>query len=143
MRLAAVAVLSLSGLAFAQASGAAAPADGARPGFVRYEGRWRLPQEIEYLKRAAALRAAAAAPAPGKAAPVTAEPARAPKPAAKPARPLVRKTTSTGLLTVRAQHTQLLGFDTVTVGFGTGQGRLMLPRTQTISIGTTVAFPFR
>ena len=46
-------------------------------------------------------------------------------------------------MTVRAQQVQLLGMDTVNVGFGTGSGRLMLPRTQSISIGTTVALPIR
>jgi hypothetical protein len=45
------------------------------------------------------------------------------------------------LLGLQIQQTQLLGFDTVPVSFGNGQGRLMLPRTRSISIGTTVAVP--
>jgi hypothetical protein len=48
---------------------------------------------------------------------------------------------ATGILTVRLQDVRLLGFDTVTVGFGTGSGRLMLPRTQSVSFGGTVAVP--
>jgi hypothetical protein len=44
-------------------------------------------------------------------------------------------------MTLRLQHVRLLGFDTVTVGFGSGTGQLMLPRTESISFGGTVAVP--
>src|SRR5688572_17457351 len=123
MRLIALAVLFLSGSAVAQSSStasspsSAAVARGKSPGaaFAWYEGRWRLPQEIAYLQRAAALRGAAVVPAP------KAQPARAPKPVTKVARvPVQKHARLFGLLTVRAQQTRLLGFDTVTVGFGTG-----------------------
>ncbi|HLQ37710.1 MAG TPA: hypothetical protein VK348_07915 [Planctomycetota bacterium] len=46
-----------------------------------------------------------------------------------------------GILSLRVQQVQLLGMDTVTVGLGTGTGRIQLPRTQSISFGGTVALP--
>jgi hypothetical protein len=46
-----------------------------------------------------------------------------------------------GIMSVRLQNVHLLGFDTVTVGLGTGTGRLMLPRTGSVSFGGTVALP--
>lgn len=48
---------------------------------------------------------------------------------------------STALLGLHVQQSELLGWDTVPVSFGTGQGRIMLPRTRSISIGTTVGVP--
>lgn len=113
-----------------------------RQGYRLHSGRWRLPQEIAYLQRAAAQRAA---PAAEPKAPIAkAAVAGAAAPAAKrdwPQRP--RRATTTGLFDIRLQHVERLGLDTVPVSFGTGQGRLQLPRTQSISIGTTVALPLR
>jgi hypothetical protein len=48
---------------------------------------------------------------------------------------------ATGILGVQVQHVRLLGFDTVQVGFGNGTGRLMLPRTESVSFGGYVAVP--
>jgi hypothetical protein len=106
-----------------------------RQGYVLYEGRWRLPQEIVYLQRAASRRLTASPPA----APV---PVQLPRVAAHGALPMLRKST-TGIFTIRLQHTELLGMDTVPVSFGSGMGRLQLPRTQSVSIGTTVGLPLR
>ena len=162
MRVAAIVVLCLSSLLGAQTPAPSkSAASEARPGFVYYEGRWRLPGEVAYLKKATSLRtarpaAAAAAPdavdnkgktpraAAGKARPNRAKAAvaKTPKRVAPASRPLSRSRT-TGLFTIRAQQTRLLGFDTVTVGLGNGQARLMLPRTETVSIGTTVGVPVR
>ena len=158
MRAAAIVVLCLSSLLGAQTPAPAnIAASDARPGFVFYEGRWRLPGEVAYLKKAASLRtaqpaAAAAAPAEnktpraaaGNARPnrAKAAPAKTPKRAAPASRPLSRSR-ATGLFTIRAQQTRLLGFDTVTVGLGNGQARLMLPRTESVSIGTTIGVPLR
>lgn len=182
-------------------------------GYRHHRGRWRLPQEIAYLERAAggapaapAGKAAAAADAgaageadegvvegAGRAAtPAAAQPpARANPPAdadraarlrqlwlddeagaaaaraalhaeamaahrpelaaaidaeyrraRQPHRQAAAATaTALGVLSVQLQNVRLLGFDEVTVGFGTGSGRLQLPRTESVSIGTTVAVP--
>jgi len=49
---------------------------------------------------------------------------------------------ATAILELRLQKTTLLGFDTVPVSLGVGGTvRLQLPRTQSISIGTTVPVP--
>jgi len=114
-----------------------------RQGYVLYEGRWRLPQEIVYLQLAASRRLAGvgatpAAPASDKAPAVDAQPV-----APRKLPPQTRCSTSTGLFTIRMQQVQLLGMDTVTVGVGNGTVRLQLPRTQVISIGTTVDLPIR
>jgi hypothetical protein len=123
-----------------------------RQGYVFYEGRWRLPREVVYLQRGRALSypkpnpVAEPTPPPVKM-PLADVPARAVR--ANPAQysltpgALVTCAPSIGLFTLHLQRTQLLGLDTVTVGFGNGQGRLQLPRTQSISIGTTVALPLR
>src|SRR5687767_1767669 len=90
-----------------------------RQGYVFYEGRWRLPQEIVYLQEAAMRRFSASAPA----VPATAKSpgADAPQLATSQHRPQRRRSsTTTGLLTVRLQNVRVVGFDTVTVGFGTG-----------------------
>jgi hypothetical protein len=139
MRIALLVAFCVSGFAQAQSKTAVA-GEAKRPGFALYEGRWRLPEEVSYLKRAAALRGVAATPAAKKGAVAPAK--RVPVPQRPP---VVRgkRARAVGLVAVRAQHTQLLGFDTVTVSLGTGQARLMLPRTQSVSIGTTVAVPVR
>ena len=110
-----------------------------RQGYVLYEGRWRLPQEIVYLQQAASRRFSATAPA---------APARAPADEPRVASPrgrqhAVRRTTTTGLFTVRLQQVRVVGIDTVTVGVGTGSVRIQLPRTESVSIGTTVGLPLR
>jgi hypothetical protein len=47
-----------------------------------------------------------------------------------------------GLFDLRLQWVQNLGFDTVPVSFGTGSpGRLMLPRTQSVSFGGPIWLP--
>jgi hypothetical protein len=118
-----------------------------RQGYVFYAGRWRLPREIVWLQRGAAQSYPRPKPAVEPAPPpvqmpladVPARPARA----SLPATALVTCAPSIGLFTMHLQRTELQGLDTVTVGFGNGQGRLQLPRTQSISIGTTVALPVR
>jgi hypothetical protein len=140
MRAAILLVLCLPAFAPAQAHDRSDLQALQRQGYRLYEGRWRLPQEIVYLQRAAAQRAAPAVAVPPAKAPV----AKAAAVAAKPdwlQRP--RRATSTGVFSIRLQKVDLLGLDTVPVSFGTGQGRLQLPRTQSISIGTTVALPLR
>jgi hypothetical protein len=118
-----------------------------RQGYVFYAGRWRLPREVVYLQRGAAQSyprprpAVEPTPQPVKL-PLEDFPARAVR-ASLPATALVTCAPSIGLFTLHLQRTELLGLDTVTVGFGNGQGRLQLPRTQSISIGTTVALPVR
>jgi hypothetical protein len=118
-----------------------------RQGYVFYAGRWRLPREIVYLQRGAAQ----SYPRPKPAVEPTPQPVRMPL-ADVPLRPvrtvlpasaLMTCAPSIGLFTLHLQRTELQGLDTVTVGFGNGQGRLQLPRTQSISIGTTVALPLR
>ena len=42
---------------------------------------------------------------------------------------------------VNFQHTELLGMDTVPVSLGTGRVNIQLPRTRSVSIGTTVTVP--
>ncbi len=44
-------------------------------------------------------------------------------------------------LGINFQHTELLGMDTVPVSLGTGTVRIQLPRTRSVSIGTTVTVP--
>ena len=118
-----------------------------RQGYVFYEGRWRLPREVVYLQRGAAQSypkpkpVAEPTPQPVKM-PLADVPARAPRANPAPSA-LVTCAPSIGLFKLHLQRTELLGLDTVTVGFGNGQGRLQLPRTQSISIGTTVALPLR
>lgn len=136
-------------------------------GYRFYEGRWRLPQEIVYLQRRAAREWAATRPQPETAAPSESAPAGA-SPVADPAtdpdaalRALaeameraerdywLRRVRSApavpaaiGILELRLQKVDFLGFDTVPVSFGTGgMGTLQLPRTRSISLGTTVALP--
>ena len=150
-------------------------------------GRWRLPEEIAYLRRAAPADAPAAAPTAadaGDAAAATrsrraeadaaelqrrlwlrdehaaaaardalgalADREQRPEWAETAVREFARaraawqqaeRAASVGLMTVRLEQVQLLGFDTVTVGFGNGTGRLMLPRTESISFGGTIAVP--
>ena len=142
MRVALLFVLCLPALAVAQTPIARSEVAALkRQGYVFYEGRWRLPQEIVYLQEAAMRRFSASAPA----SPVTAKAPAAdvPRLAAQQDRPQLRRSTTTGLLTVRLQQVQVLGIDTVTVGLGTGSARLQLPRTQSISISTTVGVPLR
>jgi hypothetical protein len=142
MRAAILLVLCLPALAVAQSTIARSEVTALkRQGYVFYEGRWRLPREIVYLQTAASrffAASAPAAPAPAKA--VADVPQRV---APRDRLQQRRRSTVTGLFTVRLQHVQLLGLDTVPVGFGTGQARLQLPRTQSISIGTTVGMPLR
>jgi len=156
-------------------------------GFRWFEGRWRLPQEIEYLERARSARTAPAVTPDSK--PETAKLvatgpidaawflARSARDAAS-ARDTLRRAAQragdrnlehivvrewlgshlargaaprggsvastgfpVGILSLNLQHSQLEGFDIVPVSFGSGQGRIMLPRTRSISIGTTVAVP--
>jgi len=118
-----------------------------RQGYVFYAGRWRLPREIVYLQRGAAQ----SYPRPKPAVEPTPQPVRMPL-ADVPLRPvrtvlpasaLMTCAPSIGLFTLHLQRTELQGLDTVTVGFGNGQGRLQLPRTQSISIDTSVALPVR
>jgi hypothetical protein len=110
-----------------------------RQGYVFYEGRWRLPQEIVYLQQAASRRFSATAPAAPAKAPVD-EPRQA-SPRDRQLAPL--RSTTTGLFTIRLQQVKVVGMDTVTVGVGTGTVRIQLPRTESISIGTTVDLPLR
>ena len=110
-----------------------------RQGYVFYEGRWRLPQEIVYLQQAALRRFSATAPAAPAKTPA-AEP-RVASPRDRQHAPL--QSTTTGLFTVRLQQVRVVGMDTVTVGVGTGTVRIQLPRTESISIGTTVGLPLR
>ena len=165
------------------------PEDEARRalGFLRFEGRWRLPREIEYLRHARAGRAAAArrAESPGGAegaadlqttiqdlhlrliGPSDADRDRARAElvalAGELGDPALMQWTEeafrawrhawahhretsrevpVGILSLNLQKVDLLGIDTVPVGFGVGTpGRLQLPRTRSISIGTTVAVP--
>ncbi len=42
---------------------------------------------------------------------------------------------------INFQHTELLGLDTVPVSLGTGRVQIQLPRTRSVSIGTTVTVP--
>lgn len=142
MKAALLLVFCLPALAVAQSGITATEAAALkRQGYAFYEGRWRLPQEIVYLQRAASRRLSISIPA----APVAAKAAEVqlPRVAGRPGRPLVVRKSTTGIFTIRLQHSQLLGLDTVPVSFGTGQGRLQLPRTQTVSIGTTVGLPLR
>jgi hypothetical protein len=130
-----IAALCLVSAAVAQSPAGERPVAGdPRPGFVLYQQRWRLPQEVAYLQRAAHLRGGAAASAGALAAGAK---------RASPVRKGSRTARAHGLVTVRAQQVQLLGLEHVTVSVGTGQVRLMLPRTQSISIGSTVSLPFR
>jgi hypothetical protein len=152
-------------------------------GYRRFEGRWRLPQEIAYLERAASARGAPKAqPAAVVATTPSPEVVRrierlqrrlyvADERSAVRARDdlvafgrregldgfddrverefwrarlAVREARAVaGRLSVRVQHTRLLGFDTVNVGFGNGTGRVMLPRTESISIGGSIPLPLR
>lgn len=48
---------------------------------------------------------------------------------------------ATVTLGIDAQLSRVQGIDTVPVSFGTGSGRLQLPRTRSVSIGTTVTVP--
>ncbi|HEX6813979.1 MAG TPA: hypothetical protein VF384_20315 [Planctomycetota bacterium] len=112
-----------------------------RQGFVLYEGRWRLPQEIVYLQEAAMRRFSTSAPAVPAAA--KSPGADAPQLAASKDRPRRRGSTTTGLMTIRLQNVRVVGWDTVTVNLGTGSARLQLPRTEVVSIGTTVGVPLR
>ena len=119
-------------------------------GYEFFRGRWRLPEEMAYLRRAAErseaeARAAeaAAAPAPAKA------PAPSPmnlpvgallRPQQQPANPVVIG--GMGLFDLRLQWVQNLGMDTVPVSFGVGApGRIQLPRTQSESFGGGVWLP--
>lgn len=110
-----------------------------RQGYVFYEGRWRLPQEIVYLQQAALRRFSATAPAAPKKAPAD-EPRVA---SSRDRQQAVGRSTTTGLFTVRLQQVRVVGMDTVTVGVGTGTVRIQLPRTESVSIGTTVGLPLR
>src|SRR5262245_52083612 len=121
-----------------------------------FRGRWRLTEEIAYLRRAERDAAAAAATTPPSK-PV--EPAAAPTPwlprarewplapivaAASPqsgSRPRTRSAVF-GMFDVRLQSVKLLGIDTVPVSFGNGNGgRLQLPRTESVSFGGAVCLP--
>ncbi len=52
------------------------------------------------------------------------------------------RTRVTGLLSVNLQYSKLTGLRTVPVSFGNGaSGRIQLPTTRSISVGTTVAIP--
>jgi hypothetical protein len=141
MKAAILLVFCLPALAVAQSAITAGEAGALkRQGYVFYEGRWRLPQEIVYLQRAASRRLTAsppAAPVPAKA-----SPAPLPRVAAHAGRPQLHRK-ATGIFTIRLQHSELLGMDTVPVSLGTGTARLQLPRTQSVSIGTTVGLPLR
>lgn len=121
-------------------------------GFRRFDGQWRMPQEIDYLLQARAAKDSAAAPA----AVAVAAPGAAPAPGSaaavdRAARDLVRafgpprvalvRVPAIGLLDLRLQRSQITGVDTVTVGFGNGTGRLQLPRTECVSFGGAVAVP--
>ena len=110
-----------------------------RQGYVFYEGRWRQPQEIVYLQQAALRRFSASAPAaPAK------TPADEPRQfSSRDRQPAKGRSTTTGLFTLRLQNVRVVGMDTVTVGVGTGTVRIQLPRTESVSIGTTVGLPLR
>jgi hypothetical protein len=110
-----------------------------RQGYVFYEGRWRLPQEIVYLQQAASRRFSATEPAVPAKAPAAESPQVAPSDRQRPP----PRTSTTGLFTIRLQQVKVVGMDTVTVGVGTGTVRIQLPRTESISIGTTVDLPLR
>lgn len=140
LRAAFLIVLCLPALAVAQSPMAKSEIAARKlQGYVLYEGRMRLPQEIIYLQQAASRRFSATAPAaPAKA------PADEPRVASSRDRQrAVRRSTTTGLFTIRLQQVRVVGMDTVTVGVGTGTVRIQLPRTESISIGTTVGLPLR
>ena len=117
-----------------------------------FAGRWRLPEEIAYLRRAGRAEAVATAPVPAKApvpaavpAPLPAaprEPLQFPLGAAAPrSRPRPRSA-AFGMFDIRLQSVRLLGIDTVPVSFGNGNGgRLQLPRTESVSFGGAVCLP--
>jgi len=110
-----------------------------RQGYVFYEGRWRLPQEIVYLQQAALRRFSATAPA----APAKAPAAETPQASSRDRLHSPPRSTTTGLFTIRLQQVRVVGMDTVTVGVGNGTVRIQLPRTESVSIGTTVGLPLR
>jgi hypothetical protein len=140
LRAAFLLVLCLPALAVAQTPVAKGEiASLKRQGYVFYEGRWRLPQEIVYLQQAASRRFSATAPA----APAKAPAAESPQASPRERRHAGRRSTTTGLFTVRLQQVRVVGMDTVTVGVGTGTVRIQLPRTESVSIGTTVGLPLR
>lgn len=140
-------------------------------GFRWCQGRWRLPQEIAYLEQAAAKAAPApppAAPAPKPIAEAAALQRRLWSRDEREARQaraqlleLARSSAVPGVaaqvereyrraramhaayavMTVQLQQVRLTGLDVVSVGFGAGTGRLMLPRTESVSFAGTVALP--
>ena len=107
-----------------------------------FKGRWRLPEEIAYLRRAE--RRAAGTPDAAPPAPPANVAAADREPFFIPRRPPARQPASVrgrGLFSLRLQNVRLLGMDTVPVSFGNGSGRLQLPRTQSVSFGGPVWLP--
>jgi hypothetical protein len=114
-------------------------------GYVFFRGRWRLPEEMAYLRRAAGLREAAARAEAAAKEPPPRPPDQPAMAMLKPARPVPRGMPVVvggyGLFDLRLQWVQNLGFETVPVSFGNGSGRLQLPRTQSVSFGGPIWLP--
>jgi hypothetical protein len=123
-----------------------------------FRGRWRLPEEVALLRRAAEQRnaadqtAAAAAPAAKETAtapetPPTREkdPAAAAMAALRPGLARAQQepviAAAYGLFDLRLQWVQNQGFETVPVSFGNGTGRIQLPRTQSVSFNGAAWLP--
>lgn len=120
-----------------------------------FRGRWRLPEEVALLRRAAQQRnaaeqsvTAATATAVKQSAPAREPATREPAAAMAALRPGLARAhqepviaAAHGLFELRLQWVQNLGFETVPVSFGNGTGLIQLPRTQSVSFNGAAWLP--